>query len=123
MLIRNHMDSNMLEATDAYRLDSTMLYEEMFKLMGARDKFVMTFSTHSLHEHRALAISLHKAQYSKSEGVLVSSQADHSQTGFHTRVRSFIDEFVLLDEFEHASDTLTSGWIGTSIFVMLCCCC
>lgn len=118
MLVRNHLESNLLDVNDKYYLNSSMMYEEMFKLMGSRDRFVMTFSAHSLHEHRALAMSLYKALFSKSEGILLGPQTESGKAGFHTRVRSFVDGPVLLDEFEHAADSLTSGWISMSSFAV-----
>ncbi|GMH38389.1 hypothetical protein BSKO_06273 [Bryopsis sp. KO-2023] len=113
MLIRNHLDSNSLEAGDPHHVNISRIHEQLFGLMGSRSNAVVLHSHHSLHEHKPLAIALHKAMYSKSEAVVITVDTEHGKPGLHAKVNTYLDGNALVEEFEQAADVLTSGWVGS----------
>lgn len=112
MLLRNHLDTNSLDKFDNHAVNMTRMQLELYRLMGAKDKSVVATSVYSLHEHKTLAIALHKAMSWKSDAIALGSASDQLQPGFHRSVSSFLDGDLLLEQFEQAADTITQGWIG-----------
>lgn len=112
MLVRNHLDSNIVEKGAEYSIFDAWFSNEIYRLMGSKKTSMAIFSAYSLHEHRPLAIAVHKASYTKSESVILGTGSGENQVGFHARKRTVLDSEVLLNEFEHAADSITQGWTG-----------